>query len=714
MRGRVMNYNGRPRISLKMVYLSSALTWMFILSASAAQLVRLGEAEVGFRIRLGVPGSAGLEVKAEEMGNLSVATNGSVVTGIWTGHPLLGEDFAATALFSRTDGGWEYSFSWRGMDHWKFMAEEVSFPDLVIPRTNCSRILMPCSHGMGFIYLPEWEKYGWEREPVAEARASSFQFAALLDGERSWYLDARDGEARRKTAYAYCRIGLADPHARIGMRFNMPVLKENTESYVLPWKGIVKSFSGGWWDAARIYRPWAREQKWFKGAMARNATPQKKRLREIGLWVWNRGNSDAVAPPVEWFAENAGVPCALDWYWWHMPGNDTGYPNFWPPREGEKVFGDTIRRLKSKGIYTMVYTNGMSQDMDDPVWADGGDEEAVMQHNLSIHGTPFNVYTRHRLAAMCGDAPRFQKRMEGQVAHLEAAGLDAVYMDQISCAAGAPCWNRHHRHVLGDTLASRNMYRDYVLRVRKANPNLAISSEECSEAFLDLFDSFISLFGSSYERCNKGVLPEVEAVPAWNAIYHDAIACFGTYSLLDGIPPWDDRWPVERRWKIVDEQDWMALFPDQFAVEFCRTVVWGNQPSVHTFRMSHATNPKLAGELRLMMETARFYMENRNFLYDGEMLSPGRMECATKRVEFLQRSIYSMSGDYKKVVQNALPTVFHNVWRDKSRNIAAILVNWSRERQQYSLETPDIRSSGMVPARSWVRIDKGNNGSSLQ
>ena len=684
----------------------AAIAGLGVCTAAAAPRVKIGDAEVGFRIHLGVAKSSGIDISSDEMSELSVTTNGTVVTGVWKGHMLFGDGFKATAVFAAKDGGWEYSFGWTQLDCWKFAVETVSFPDVVVPRTDSSRVLLPCSHGMGFIYRPDWVKYGWERDPVKEARAQSFQFMAILDDAIGcWYVDARDGEARRKTAYAYCRVGLKDPHARIGMCANIPSLRENTREFSLPWKGFLAPFKGGWWDAAMIYRRWAREQKWFKGAVERNATPQKKRLREIGLWAWNRGPSGEVAPPVERFAEDSGVPCALDWYWWHTPSYDTSYPNFWPPREGAAVFSDTIMRLKRKGIYTMAYTNGMSQDMDDPVWSDGGDEEGVAGHDMVVNGTPFNVFTLHRLAGMCGEAPRFQRRMERQVARLAGTGLDAVYMDQISCAAGAPCWNRHHRHAPGDSWEPQRLYRDYVLRVRKANPEIGLSSEECSEAFLDLFDSFISLFGPSYERCRIGVLPEVEAVPVWNVLYHDAIACFGTYSLLDGIPPWDELWPADKRWSKKDERDWPSLFPDQFAVEFCRTVVWGNQPSVHAFRLGHATDPRFAGEYRFMIDTARFYMANRDFLYDGEMLSPGTLECATRRVEFLQRGIYSMSGSFSKAVQEALPAVFHNVWRDRGGRVAAILVNWSRTPQPYSLKTPDISASGTVPARSWLRID---------
>ena len=52
----------------------------------------------------------------QRMAALSVATNGSVVTAVWRGHPKCGADFRVTARFTLlSGGGFEYSgFDWAG------------------------------------------------------------------------------------------------------------------------------------------------------------------------------------------------------------------------------------------------------------------------------------------------------------------------------------------------------------------------------------------------------------------------------------------------------------------------------------------------------------------------------------------------------------------------------------------------------------------------
>jgi hypothetical protein len=677
------------------------------LTAMAAPAVRLGEAEVGFRMHLGVMKLTGLDISNDDMAELSVTTNGTTITGVWKGHPLFGDGFTATATFTEKDGGWEYAFGWTNLDGWKFFVETVSFPDLVVPRTDKSGVLYSRNHGMGMIRRPKWSDWGWEREPFVNEGMREFQFTALVDGEKgSWYVDARDPMARYKTSYAYCRIGMDDPHARIGIRSFVPMARERTVAGELPWKGLIRPFRGGWWEAAQIYRPWARGQAWAKAAEARRGTPGFGKLRDICFWAWNRGGCETVSRPLEKFAADSGVPCALHWDWWHRYAKDVGYPTYWPPYEGEKLFTETVARLKRNNCYTMVYVNGMSRDLDDPSWAADGERDAQYEHDGTIHGHHWNVHMRelHRLTTVCGEGRTFQRLVQDVISKLAGAGLDAVYLDQVSCAAAKPCWSPHHAHPKGDVVASLQGYHRYLQEARRQNPGLQLGSEEVSEAFLADFDVFISLFGTSYERCGLGAMPEFEAVPVWNALYHGLAAVFGTYLLIDGIPPWDERWPTERKWRPYQEKDWRKMFPDQFAVEFARTMAWGNQPTVHVMQMKHTTEPEFAEDYRFMVDAARFYRDRRDFLFDGELLAPGSLECATREVRFQRRGIYYKAGKYATVVQPALPTVFHNVWRAPDGRVAAILVNWTRESQPYRLDCPAGSAAGDIPARGFLEV----------
>ena len=126
---------------------------------------------------------------------------------------------------------------------------------------------------------------------------------------------------------------------------------------------------------------------------------------------------------------------------------------------------------------------------------------------------------------------------------------------------------------------------------------------------------------------------------------------------------------------------------------------------VHNFLMKDVENPRIAKDIKFMKDSAKFYYDNRDFLFDGEMLKPAKMECAAKRVEFLQTSSYKRPHESKPCVQNALPTVFHSEWRAKDGRKAAILVNWTRDEQKYAFEWRGERRNGTLPALSWKKLE---------
>ena len=146
----------------------------------------------------------------------------------------------------------------------------------------------------------------------------------------------------------------------------------------------------------------------------------------------------------------------------------------------------------------------------------------------------------------------------------------------------------------------------------------------------------------------------------------------------------------------------VAKYSDQFAVEFARGVSWGLQPMVHNFTMNDVANSRIAGDVRFVKDTARFYFDHRNFLFDGEMLSPARLLCNTKRVTFLRTSSYKRPHESKVSVQEALPVVFHSEWRAPDGRKAAVLVNWTKEEQRYRLDCGGgVKVESAIPARAW-------------
>ena len=121
------------------------------------------------------------------------------------------------------------------------------------------------------------------------------------------------------------------------------------------------------------------------------------------------------------------------------------------------------------------------------------------------------------------------------------------------------------------------------------------------------------------------------------------------------------------------------------------------------------TDKHLADDWRFVKETVAFYFANRDFLYDGEMLNPGRLECAQIAFDFIVRGTYTTEETLAKV-KTVSPSVLHSVWRAPDGRVAAILVNWTRQKQKFALDTPDATASGIIEPRSWKLISFTKSG----
>ena len=616
---------------------------------------------------------------------------------VWSGHPLLGDSFTVTATRKAVAEGDEWSLSYEGNET-DWFVEEVSFPEWTVPRTDRTKLLMPRQCGM--LILPDWSKAPAGK--ILEQRGPCFGapklVAAIGEDDDSFYLDQR-GDARLYATRFEAVQGSEKDTCVLKAVSILPVTPQTRRAYALPYPAVTARYRGGWFEAAAIYREWVRKEDWYKKAAARDFS----KLRDVAMWMWNRGRSEVTVPPAVKFMKDTGLKVALDWYWWHAVPYDTYYPKFWPPREPISSFKAGIEAIHAAGGYVQPYTNGMLWDCDDAQWAEGGDDSTIVLRDGKVKCTMFNPYTRQRQAWMCGEAPVFQERVRLVERTIRAVGMDGVYMDMIGHAAHGCCYNPRHRHPMGGGRHMTDNYRAYVEKVRADNPGFYLSTEEQGEAYLDLFESFIFVYPSA-ERFGAALLPQREMVPAFQAVYHGAVVVFGSYATIDDRPPWDERWGENPFG--VETEELEKKYPDQFAVEFARGVVWGQQPTVHKFLMEHATQPRFAQDYAFMKDTARFYHANSDLLFDGEMCAPGRLKCGVERVAFLQRGSYTKPENVKEAVQKALPAVFHSVWRSKKGRTAAVLVNWSRKEQSYTLDTPDVKSSGVIPARSWLLVGK--------
>ena len=516
---------------------------------------------------------------------------------------------------------------------------------------------------------------------VQTVRLLGIPVFALLNDNGGFYFDARRREVRSNGADYF----VSEDRKSI----RVEIIHDYSEKL----SGIdaaYGTFSGKWFDAAEIYRNWRAEYPLFPTVAADNT------LKDIDLWIWNRGPISEVLPPVlELKKRLPDCKLALNWYWWHAIPYDTEYPDFWPPREGEENFKAAVKQLTDLGIYVQVYINGVCWDVDGKSWCDGAMESVMIDNKGDVMCQMFNTYTRHRLGYMCGEGKTFRKRMVELVTTLHSCGLTGQYMDMISHMGTHHCYNPRHKHAPGDVQIMLDGYREMIDDIHAVNPGLPITSESCGECFLDKLSGVTVCNSISSEHLNRDMH---EVVPLFPAVYHGQTVLFGNYASLSGIPPWDTQWPPEDRWQ--KEEPWHELYPDQYYIESSRNIIFGVQPTVCDFYPKVQEAPEYATARSFLLDSVNFYHANKDFLFSGKMLSPAGFVCDETAVDFHGRMIFTKRDAARKITKQ-LPAILHSVWENQKGEKALFLANYTQQARKWSFNG----ISGEIPPRSFARIE---------
>lgn len=547
----------------------------------------------------------------------------------------------------------------------------LNFPEVCVPYGKAVQWIVPEDLGRVF-ENPGAEHVAAKGMPCCIRRRAHLQFMAWVADGAGLYLDSRDREGWTKALVL--RVGQGQ--ARLCLEHALP--QPPSGALAFPAYGVsLGAFAGGWYEAARLYRPWALAQTWAaRGPAERRGTY----VAEAAGWLWNRGRIDTVVPATKEVARRLGLPIALDWYWWHKKPYDSGYPDYFPPREGDERFRAAVQDLQHHNIAVQVYTNGVCWDQDEPDWPSHGERGTVKLRNGEYQGHVFNTWMNRRLMYMCGASDIWHRRALQTADQAAALGLDGLYMDMIAITGGmTPCYSPDHGHTPGGGAYGTQGFRRLFAKIRARHPNLRLSSESVAEVYLDLLDACITLQTSS-ERGGR-------VVPLFQAVYHGHAVVFGMYTHIDGITPYDEAWPPEQRPAPTSEKDWHVLCPDQFALAVARTVAYGCQPTATNLTMRHLTAPEFAADIAFFLDACRFYHAHREWLLWGEMLAPGSLRCDPVDVTCIDRNIFTRPETLTPFTVKR-PAVLHSAWRSAAGAAALVLVNYTRQTQRVTVERP--------------------------
>ncbi|MCC6729090.1 MAG: hypothetical protein IT208_07105 [Chthonomonadales bacterium] len=402
-------------------------------------------------------------------------------------------------------------------------AAKVAFPQVALRRVGPATAAFYPS-GPGIVTGAPWSTAYSQRSMYPNGWCTMQYMALLTGGGAGLYMAMHDPLGGAKEIVLEGRP--AEGAARFAFEMPAPDMRRPGTGFSLSGEAIWQLFRGDWFDAARIYRAWARRSaRWWPdlGRDGREDSPLW--MRELNVWAQTGGAPADCQGPVTAMAEALDLPIGFHWYNWHEIPFDNDYPHYFPTKLG---VAEAVRELQAAHVYVMPYINGRLWDTHDrgaEDWKftamalpaatkqDDGKPFVETYGSKETDGTPVS------LAAMCPTTALWQRTVrETALRLMTEIGTRGVYIDQIAAAAPVLCMDASHGHPLGGGhWWTEKGYWPLLAALRRAMPPGHVLTTECNaEPYIRWMDGYLTWHWQS-----DGM------VPAFPAVYGGAIQMFG-------------------------------------------------------------------------------------------------------------------------------------------------------------------------------------------
>ncbi len=455
---------------------------------------------------------------------------------------------------------------------------------------------------------------------------------------------------------------------------NFPALDTTANSYITPYQAVIGSFKGDWITAAEIYREWALQQKWVKESRFKNGlTPSW--LENTALWVWNRGKSDNVLKPAIELKKKLDLPVSVFWHWWHNNSYDEFLPEYIPPREGRKSFTKAVLSAQNEGVRSIVYMNAIQWGESTESWkAENAMPWSLKDLNGKMNSHVYNIFTGNSLTIMCMGTQFWRDKYSSLCdSVVNVYKTNGVYMDQ-ACLS-YKCFDKNHGHSAGGGnywVEGFGRLTDQIRSKVSKETEPIFPGEGSGESWIPYLDAFLTLQPSRERYAGVG---NTETIPLFQAIYHQYVITYGSYSSLV-TPPYDEKWPKEyapeNTEQLLDE-----AFNKQFLMEQARSFVWGSQPTIANYHSFLNSERKV--EIDYLLNIAELRYKSLKYLLRGEFCRSPEIKTPVENIKISRLSIYAgrTPGENVKTFDKVVPVLYSGTWKADDNNIGIALASIS-------------------------------------
>lgn len=520
------------------------------------------------------------------------------------------------------------------------------------------------------------------------------QFLAYYDARAGLLLQAHDAEG-------YVKL-LKPVHRGKGLRLGLAHVGDwpRNGERVLPYRVMLGSFEGDWYDAADLYRSWSLSQPWAKPLARRKDIPGWLLDSPPHIIVRIQGQLDAgpaepneaflpykkIVPLLEPLAKELNAPLVPVIMSWERPGPWI-YPDCFPPAGGDESLRGFSRMARERGWHVGTFCNG-TRWVTGHYWAGYDGTKYYHERNGSASvcrthsGEPWKEYwdTSWRPSyACCAGAALTRVTAAEFYRHMLDDGLDWIqFFDQNVGAASFACYSADHGHAPEPGRWMTDAMRALIGELHALEAQTAADSGGERAAVLSVEAPCNEYNLQDFAICDVRVVPEGHVhwssrwIPLYHYLYHECILIQGGF----GMGPEPYHMPIRTAYNLVVGEIPGAVLTGDGRLLNYDTENWAPwEPYI-------GSNADAVESLRAA--TALRRGPGKDWLVYGRMQRPAQ-------VEGIEVIAWERGGKVHRI-----PAVFQGAWRAPDGRFALALANWTNAPRQVKVR--DARLGAAVNA----------------
>jgi hypothetical protein len=559
--------------------------------------------------------------------DVQITNNGTSCEIIFSDASAVGLPGTLTAVFTVNviDGksAWDLSVSGLGTN---YSLINVVFPELKIKAAGNDYFLLPKYSGKAVpdplasaidyrLFYPR----GW---------AATMQFFSYYNNDYGLYLGFHDPYASIKTFVARAESG----YLKFAVEIPAADKSVGGNDWSLPGVFELDVYSGGWYEAAAIYKEWVFANAGYRPQMTPARIQRQNELGKMGVWGYFSSDTNYPMSSIQQQMTDfvnffPGIPAGIHWYQWNYEDMDDNYPDYFPERSGMIELVSNMQASAETCI--MPYINGRLYDTELPDYSVNGYPCAAKQSDGSIYYQNFNG---SHFAVECPSQSHWQDILvdvSSQIVNrIDSKG---VYIDQVCAASPVECMATNHNHTLGGGHYWRDGYKQMFDKVHTAlTAGRFVTVEGGDDYMVDEVDGFLT------DGWTTDYL-----VPAFQTVYGDRVQFFGTRT---GTSTYNNQ---------------------SFYCKLAQSFVNGIQPGRFSLWIVHDSNAGLARPF--VRNIAAMHYKLREFLAFG---------CLQKPLSIAGNipDITSVWTDYGTAVSVTISAIQSSVYKNRAEDSVAIVM----------------------------------------